>query len=406
MTAPISEDNGHPAVADGHLPAREDPRQLDVLLVAEAFGGGVFELVKVVAEGAAAQGHRVAIAYGRRPETPPSPRDLIDSEVELIELPWHDRSAAAILAGTRQLRRLLRERNPDAVHLYSTFAGVIGSAVTPAEIPTIFTPQAYAVTMRNRRRGRRTLYKALERFASKRATVVGACSEDEGRLACELGAETVTVVPNGIPELDTNGVVFRRPDSRPRVIGIGRTVPQRQPEACARILSAVSDIASVAWIGGGGGSLGVPGAESLRRAGIQPSGWLPREEVLDELADASAYLHWTGWDGLPLSVLEAMARDAVVVASDIGPNRELLGGKQVCSSEEEAVALLRRVLTDEELAGEMLANQRRRRAAYSGHRMIQGWLELYRGLGNGSAEPASVSRNGGASMRHPQPDAF
>jgi hypothetical protein len=57
----------------------------------------------------------------------------------------------------------------------------------------------------------------------------------------------------------------------------------------------------------------------------------------------------------------------VVVASDIGPNRELLGTDQVRATEAEAVELLRAVLADRTLAAKLLAEQRRRRSRYGAH---------------------------------------
>lgn len=351
-----------------------------ILLVAEAFGGGVFELVKMVAEGVGRAGHAPAIAFGRRPETPAKPGEGIEADVELIEMPWTSRSPAAQVAGARRLRAILADRRPDVVHAYSAFAGVTCAALVPRSTPLVFTPQAYAFTMRDRGPAARRAYRLAERFASRRATVVGACSDDEARLARELGARRVVTVANGIPELDAPSLPDRSRHDPPRVIAVGRTVPQRQPDAAARILAAVADIASVAWVGGGGGSRGKAGAAALAEAGISPTGWRSRASVLDSLADATAYLHWTAWDGLPLSVLEALAADAVVIASDIGPNREILGERQVCRTEGEAIEALRRVVSDRDHAAALLAEQRRRRVAYGAQRMVDGWIELYRGL--------------------------
>jgi glycosyltransferase involved in cell wall biosynthesis len=162
------------------------------------------------------------------------------------------------------------------------------------------------------------------------------------------------------------------------VVAAGRIGPQRRPEACARILEAVKDLAPVAWIGGG--PAGSPGAAALKSAGVPVTGWLPRDEAVSRLAGATVYLHWTGWDGLPLSILEAMARDVVVVASDIGPNREVLGAAQVRTSERDAIELLRSVLTAPAHRDELLEAQRRRRTAYGADRMVSGWLDLYQRL--------------------------
>lgn len=350
-----------------------------ILYASEGFGGGVFEIVRVTAEGVAQAGVEVAIAYGRRPETPGDVRGAIKNAVELYPLPWVERTLSTQLRAGKALRALVREWRPDLVHLYSAYAGVVGAAVLPRSVPSIFTPQAFAFTIEDASRLARRAYRAGEMCACRRATLVGACSHYEAGLARQLSPRTpVEVVPNGIPELE--GVVGRRDlrPATPRVVAGGRPVPQRRPEACARILGSVAPRAEVAWIGGGANErLDGAGLRALREAGVPVTGWLPRGAAVDELSRASIYLHWTAWDGLPLSVLEAMALDVVVVASDIPPNREVLGPDQVCGDEAEAASMIRAALEDDRYRATLIASQRRRRRAYTARGMVEKWLQIY-----------------------------
>ena len=110
------------------------------------------------------------------------------------------------------------------------------------------------------------------------------------------------------------------------------------------------------------------------------SGWLTRQDALDRLTRATVYLHWTAWDGMPLSILEAMAHDVVVIASDIAPNRSILGRRQTFSSTREAIVAIRRVLSDESYRDELLGEQRQRRAQYGSAAMTAGWEDVYTSL--------------------------
>jgi glycosyltransferase involved in cell wall biosynthesis len=209
--------------------------------------------------------------------------------------------------------------------------------------------------------------------------MVGAVSYSEAELARRYGARRVVRIPNGIPELEPDRVVTHPggPNGRAIVIANGRTVPQRQPQACARILAGVRDVARPAWLGGSGGARGDAGRHALVAAGIAPTGWLPREELMRRLGEAAVYVHWTAWDGLPLSVLEAVALDVAVVASDIPPNREILGAEGVCSSEEEAIARIRRIVEDPDFAERQRERQRARRCQFAASAMVEGWLAAY-----------------------------
>lgn len=354
---------------------------LRILHVVEAFGGGVFEMVRTLAGRLAEAGESVAIAYGRRPETPDSVRELVAPAVELYELPWQRRGPLEQVRAGRRLRPLVRAWQPDVIHLHSSFAGVVGALTLDRSIPIVYTPHGYSFTMGDQGPLRRLAYRALERSTARRVSLIGAVSAAEARAAREVApAAKVIVVSNGIPQLDRLPADAPLPalGEPPRAIAIGRIDEARMPAAAAGILAAVSDLAEVEWVGGGGRG-GVPESTVTGR-GVPVSGWLSHEEALARLRSAGACLHWTAWDGQPLSILEAMANDVVVVARDIEATREMLGSRQVCGSEREAVSLLRRVLTDPALHRELLRSQRRRRDRYGAARMAADWRGAYAGL--------------------------
>ncbi len=334
-------------------------------------------VVAPLAERLADAGHSVAVAYGVRPETPADVRNEVSPDVEVFPLPWVKRSIREQLRAAKALRRLAAEWDPDVVHLHSSFAGVVGSMALSRRYTLVYSPHGYSFTRSSDPALRRFVYLLAERYVARRVDVVAAVSESEARLAREEAkAPAVEVVPNGIPELDPGATP--EPLERPfaRVAGMGRADHQRQPDAAGRILSSVSDVADVEWIGGGTPS--DDGIRVLASHGIKATGWLQKDEARERLANATAYLHWTAWDGRALSVLEAMAHDVVVVASDIEANREILSPLQICSSEEEAAQLLRAVLTDEAVRDRLLADQRERREEFSAMEMAAEWEVVYK----------------------------
>jgi glycosyltransferase involved in cell wall biosynthesis len=352
---------------------------LRVLEVIESFGGGSMQIVLTIAERLAAEGHDIAVVHGRVAESPRRPRSLVPADVELFPLGW-SRSVASEVAVARELRQIAGAWRPDVVHLHSSFAGIVGALALSGRVPLIYTPHGYSFLRRGRSAFTSPAYRLLERWVARRVDLVGAVSDSEAVEARGIGARRVEIVPNGIPELDEPAPAAKE-GARPSVVVVGRIDPARRPVAAAGILGSVSDVADAEWIGAGE----TPGsAAALSDAGVRVSGWLERAEVQRRLAAATACLHWSAWDAQPLAVLEAMANDAVVVASDIAPNRELLGSRQVCATAGDAGRLLRAVLTDAGLRGELLADQRRRRGRYAARRMVSDWLELYTQVARGA----------------------
>ena len=358
----------------------EEP-PLRVLHVTEAFGGGVLEMISTVSGGGVAGGDQVAVAYGRRPETPADPGPKFAPGVELIPLGWERRTPTAQVAAWRALGRVVRAWRPDVVHLHSSFAGLAGAIVLPRRLPSVYTPHGYSFSMRDQHRATRSAFRLLERFTASRVTAVGAVSEAEAAEARSVAPpDKVLVVPNGVPELDGLDPDAPLPDRRApgRAIALGRITAQHLPEASARILAAAADAGEVEWVGGGGRGDIPP--EVVSGLGVPVSGWLERDEALARLREAVVLLHWTGWDGQPLSILEAMAADVVVVGRDIPPVREILGPERVTTDEREAARLVRLALTDPDWRDAALREQRLRRTRYRASSMVAGWRSVYRRL--------------------------
>ena len=345
---------------------------MKILEVTEASWAGTLGIVTSLSSRLSAAGHEVALAYAVRPETPGDLRERLPDAVELLPLAWRRRSPRAQAATALALRRLVQERRPDVVHLHSSFAGAVGSLAL-GRVPKVYTPHGYAFARRPDGGGVLAAYRAAEWAVARRCDVVAAVSEAEATLARDvLHAPRVAVVPNGIPELDAP---VQPAPPRPDVLvaAVGRIGPARRPEASARILAAVAGDARVRWIGDAVGGEDAP----LRAAGVPISGWLPHAAALEELSQATVLLHYSEWDGAPLAVLEAMARDVLVIASDIPANRELLGPRQVAADEASAVATIRAVLRDADLREELLADQRARAADRGADRMAERYADLY-----------------------------
>ncbi|HEY8582463.1 MAG TPA: glycosyltransferase family 4 protein [Capillimicrobium sp.] len=360
---------------------------LRILHVSEAFGGGLLGVVAELARRLADDGHTVAVAHGRRPETPADVPAALGPGIEVFALGWDRRTPAEQLRAARALRRLVRSWEPDVVHLHSSFAGVVGAVALPSGVPTVYSPHGYSFSRSSDGGARRRAYLTAERFVARRIDMLGGVSDSEADQARRIvGAPRVCVVCNGIPELDPGQLPAPVADRDRLIVGMGRADAQRQPDAAGRILARVRDVAEVRWIGGG-----TPTDEGIRvleSHGVPVTGWLEPAAAKAQLGRALAFLHWSAWDGQPLAILEAMARDVVVVASDIPANRDLVGPRQVCSTEDEAVELLRGVVEDPALREELLDEQRARRDRYSTRRMTDDWEAVYRRLL--AREPASA----------------
>jgi hypothetical protein len=87
-------------------------------------------------------------------------------------------------------------------------------------------------------------------------------------------------------------------------------------------------------------------------------GWCQEEAIY--AYPFSFVLNLSRWEGLPLSVLEAIYRDRIVLLSDIDGNRELAYGDFLFKSDEELHELLLRVVVNQDVDFNIINAQKRR----------------------------------------------
>lgn len=100
-----------------------------ILMVCEAFGGGVFTYVSQLCNDMV-DDFDVYLAYSLRPQTPKNYKDFLDQRVHLIEMQNVGvkglTNLKSDIAAIKELRQIEKDVQPDVIHLHSSVAGGLG----------------------------------------------------------------------------------------------------------------------------------------------------------------------------------------------------------------------------------------------------------------------------------------
>ena len=328
----------------------QNPR---IVHVTECLASGTMNFLMQATRELADAGVRQVLIFSRRPDTPADVRALFDHRVEMVEIPPLGR---AFMAYGRALRKALLaqlELDDDlVVHLHSSKAGFIGRL---ALMGLRRKPQVYysphGLSFLNRRYVLPSVgFTVLEWMAARAipCTPVG-CSRGEAALLSRISPRPARVLENAVD--DSFFQVLRREGEVPLVVTMGRVCYQKAPERFAEmaVRFQIAEVpARFVWIGNGD-----PADEArLRAAGVHVTGWVDRAEVQRLLGEASLYVQTSRWEGMPLSVLQALAAGVPCVVTDVVGNRDAVRQGITGFVAEDADALLigaRRLLKDQAL---------------------------------------------------------
>ena len=260
---------------------------------------------------------------------------------EAIAQPW----PGAVARELRALHRIVEAVDPALVHLHSSKAGLVGRLLVRRRRPTIHQPHSWSFWARTGAIRRAAL--AWERAAARWTDVVLCVSEDERRLGQEAGVRAdYRVFPNGVDleRFEPGDRAAARAE-----LGIGADVPlavcvgrlHRQKDQGALLVAwpavrAAVPEAQLVLVGDG------PDRQELaRRAveGVELAG--ATADVRPWLAAASVVAQPSRWEGMSLSLLEAMATARSVVVTDVPGMAEVVAdgvGAVVAADDSAALA--------------------------------------------------------------------
>ncbi|MCD8303073.1 MAG: glycosyltransferase [Prevotellaceae bacterium] len=324
-----------------------------VMHVAEPFATGVLSFLVDVTR-RQVDDYEIYILYGVRPLTPKNVERLFDSRIHLIRMPSFKGALGTVVNPKAYIDvyRMYKEIKPDVVHLHSSAAGFVGRWALPCgRQPVFYTPHGFSFLAGNGPALKRALYKTLERVSAMRPARTVACSKGEYEEALRLPG-TPTYVNNGINTEELEPYV--RPSGKTagpvRVCTSGRILPQKNPSLFNRIAESLPGM-RFTWIGEG------DMRNLLTAPNIEVTGWVSRDRALGILGESDFFILPSLWEGLPISLLEAMYMKKVCLVSDIAGNRDVIRNGEngfVCDTAEEYADRIRAV-ADGKIDGQALA---------------------------------------------------
>jgi len=353
--------------------------------VTECCAGGTLTVLRQLTRELDTSRVRQTLIYSRRPETPAELGRLFPSSVRLVEIRPARATHLDFLGDlTRALALLMTGDTPDLVHLHSSKAGFAGRLILRAldvrngtRTRILYSPHGLAFLNTARPLSSAT-YWLLERIAGLIDCQPVSCGLSEAHALAGVNRRRAVVLENPVDPAFLH--VEREEPSSPVVVCVGRVCEQKAPELFAELSVRVrldDENARFVWVGSGDA-----GREAMLRAvGVEVTGWLPLEEVRSRLAHATAYVQTSRWEGLPLSVLQAMAvglpclvQDAVGNRDAIEHNRSGLVARDIDELEMYLTMLLASAPLRERLGAAARAQARER---FSLERFRATLLELY-----------------------------
>ena len=332
---------------------------MKVVHATECAASGTLDVIVALARELANNGARQTLVYCPRAETPPNLRALFPPGMEFVRVTpasgFHVRFAYEF---ARALNNVVHTFEPDAVHLHSSKAGFVGrmaKVVGRWSCRTLYSPHGLSFLDPDRP-AVNSVFRFLEALAARTGATPVGCGRSEADILAKLSGREALLLEN--PVDDRFFAIERAPAPVPTVVSMGRLSRQKAPErfaAVAREVHRVLPSARFLWIGDGDPAY----RAELAAYFCEVTGWLKRDEVASILGSADLYVQTSRWEGLPISVIQALAAGVPCIVNDCVGNRDAVTNEStgyVVRSVEQTSEKVLRILDDGGLRDRLSAN--------------------------------------------------
>lgn len=250
------------------------------------------------------------------------------------------------------IRSWLKQNRPDCLHVHSTKAAYLGRlAAWGLQIPVIYTVHGIAY-IRTKPFIVRGILHSIEALFSRLTTKYIFLTKSDAHLWRTFSKRRAALIPNGVPLSD---IEHSDSLSTTHFLWVGRLSP---PKRLDLVLTALSNLRDLEW------TLRVIGDGPLKQTWKQLATQLGIEDRVEwygEVANPAVHYHEcfvtvlaSDAEGMPLALLESMARKRPVIASRLSGLEELVEhGKTGYLVEHAFEPYLRRLLTHPDKAKKM-----------------------------------------------------
>ncbi|MGN7228729.1 glycosyltransferase family 4 protein [Priestia megaterium] len=308
-------------------------KKIKLAYVCEALGGGVRKHLVDLLNYVDKEKYDIHVIHGvNRMDSVflSATQQLVDITFHPVEEMEREISLKKDYVSIRKIIKLLKRIKPDVVHCHSSKAGVLGriSAKYTGVKRVYYTPHGYIIQNPNISAKKRKVFGTIEKvLANNFTTKVIHVSKGEETEAINhriLGKDKSVVIYNGMKVPEEKDKHLHKDFN---IVTIARMDDQKNPWSAVKIIeSLIKEFPYIKYTYVGDGKYYEEIAQYVKEKGLEKNIKLPgfMDKPYEVLKSADLFLLTSLYEGLPYALIEAMAFEVPVLASDVTGNNELI----------------------------------------------------------------------------------